>query len=621
MNRGFFEGASRGRCAVGRSWLRCLASRSLLVVALLQVACATEASMLPRRLILALDGISFRHLQALQEGILVEDKDGQRGYRRAFHDGFFPVSRLVSTYPSTTDVAWTDIFGNRPLPGYQRTYYSRTANDMVYVNGVSSSMEFERQMTWRLQGGFAHAMSYLFPEQVFKCEVRDLVRDFLSGSHPGENYFGYLCTTDGAQHMWCDVFAMLCSLDEELQRLCASYRAREGRELEILILSDHGNNQAGPGKRVEIRSFLERAGYRLTHSISGPRDVVLPTVGIESWVEVHNAPAETERLLQQLADLEGVDLLSGTVPGAADRFVVMNSRRERGIIDWNRAENSFRYTPVRGDPLGYLPIADTLCRAGQLDKAGFAPAETWMQATFTHRYPMALERIARAHSTVTLNPATILLSLRNGYVHSGYMVKKGSQLLYCGGTHGGLDDLNSNGILLSNFVRTHDTSTGRVAALFGGFGGLRDYRAAEEGAEWINARELNLARIRRGPLECGSPLPNGGTFLRIWAPWLAKADSTTAVEVTIHRIAPFTPAKVRRPDDADLAAPKPLALTEPSAMAGVQPWERMFHLPAGARLAPRSEYRLEARALNARPSAPVLRFAFRTDQRGLPLTN
>jgi len=65
--------------------------------------------------------------------------------------------------------------------------------------------------------------------------------------------------------------------------LRALYKAQEGHELEILILSDHGNNHAGVGQRVEIRTFLKNAGYRITNSIVYPKDVVLPTVGIESW--------------------------------------------------------------------------------------------------------------------------------------------------------------------------------------------------------------------------------------------------------------------------------------------------------------------------------------------------
>jgi hypothetical protein len=88
-----------------------------------------------------------------------------------------------------------------------------------------------------------------------------------------------------------------------------------------------------------------------------------------------------------------------------------------------------------------------------------------------HRYPNALERISRGLSSATRNPATILLSLDNRYVHAGFFVLLGSRLVTCAGTHGGLDDLNSNGILLSNFAPTRDTTTTRLPGDFGYFAG------------------------------------------------------------------------------------------------------------------------------------------------------
>ena len=105
-----------------------------------------------------------------------------------------------------------------------------------------------------------------------------------------------------------------------------------------------------------------------------------------------------------------------------------------------------------------------------------ASADAWLAETFTHRYPDALERIARGHTRVTLNPASIIVSLKNGYIHSGWLIKRGAVLTKSGGTHGALDDLNSDGILVSSFAITKDTSTSRVAALFDGFKGRRDVR-------------------------------------------------------------------------------------------------------------------------------------------------
>src|ERR1035438_2535982 len=88
---------------------RCLRRVLFLGFLASQVLPATGGAALPKRLILALDGISYRDMQALQEGVTYTDLKGRQFHRQAFNKGYFPVSRIISTFPSTSDVAWTDI--------------------------------------------------------------------------------------------------------------------------------------------------------------------------------------------------------------------------------------------------------------------------------------------------------------------------------------------------------------------------------------------------------------------------------------------------------------------------------------------------------------------------------
>ena len=132
---------------------------------------------------------------------------------------------------------------------------------------------------------------------------------------------------------------------------------------------------------------------------------------------------------------------------------------------------------------------------------GFATADAWMAATMTNHYPMAPERIVRGLTRGALNPATILVSLDNRYVNADWLTEKGSRLVTCRSTHGGLDDICSDGILLSNFQPTHDTSTARVAAQFENFPGVRDFRAEEAGAELVTKKEQALTRIVHVPFD------------------------------------------------------------------------------------------------------------------------
>ena len=575
---------------------------------------------LPKRLILAIDGIAYRDMQALQEGVTYKDVKGRQFHRQAFHQGYFPVSRNVSTFPSTSDVAWTDIFGDRPLPGYQRTYFSAAANSQISINGVTTTMEHERQMHWELENGFLRTLGYVCPSHTFKYEVHAFAKDFLNTKSKADNYYVYIRTPDDAQHLSRDIFAMLCMLDEKLQELRARYRAQEGRELEILILSDHGNNHAGPAKRVPVRAFLKKAGYRITKSIRAAKDVVLPTAGIESWVEIHNSPSETERLAQLLTHLEGVDVLTARIPGEANRFLVLNGKGERASIGWNAANNSFRYSAETGDPLNYLPVVEALSRKNQLDAEGFASAENWMAATLNHRYPLAPERIVRGHTRVTLNPATILISLDNSYVHASWLIKKGSEFVRFGGTHGSLDDLNSNGILLSSFAPTQDTSTSRVAALFDGFKGLRNHRAEENGAEWVSGKAQAMTAIARAPIDSGCrALPSDGVCLRIWAPSFAHLGTDAPVELMVEKAGRYFPAQIRRGEPSAMdATAKHLTLSLPLSLPGNCAYERVYALPPGLTLEPQEAYWISGQLRDQKKNTRIFKFAFRTDSRGLP---
>lgn len=588
---------------------------SLLVLMMLPLS---SHATLPRRLVLALDGVAYRDVKALQEGVTYRDRRGRQFHRQAFQNGYFPVSRMISTFPSVSDTAWTEILGDRPLPGYQRTYFSTAANMEIFQNGISTSMEYERQMSWQEAGGLRRSMGYGFPVHTFNYEVHKMLRSFLNATNQCGTFYAYLRTPDDAQHVSADILAMLSTLDEKLQELRSTYRAREGRELEIVILSDHGNNHAGPARRVAIQAFLKRAGYRIAKSILNPKDVVLPTVGIESWVEIHNSPGETEKLARLLTGLKGVDILTAQDPDHPNQFTVINSKGERAVIEWNCVKNTFRYSARTGDPIDYLPVVQALARKKLLDPDGFATADSWMSETLTHHYPLALERIVRGHTRGALNPATILISLDNAYVHSGWLVKQVSELTRLGGTHGALDDLNSNGMLLSSFAPTQDTSANRVAGLFDGFKGMRDFRAEENGAEWICGNGQALTTILRTPLDRDrEKLASDGIYLRVWTTNFNHFATEAPVEVSLRkaRHSPHVPG--HRWEDVDLSGQHwtshlLVALAEPSD------YERVYALSPHFVFEPGEEYLILGRISDGKRNSQIFSFAFHTDGRGRP---
>ena len=567
---------------------------------------------LPARLVLALDGVAYRDLQSLQAGVTRTNFWGRSARLQAFtaDEGYFPVSRMISTFPSASDVAWTDIFGDHPLPGYQRTYYSVAANALITLNGVTTTMEHEHQMDWQVQNGFIRTMGYLFPVHTLRYEMAGLEANFWRALGRDQNYYAYFRATDDSQHLDRDILPLLCWLDQRLQKMRARYRSSTGRDLPIVLLSDHGHNHAGRGIRARERAFLERAGYRVATTIAGPRDVVLPIVGVENWIEVHCDPRATEALAARLCQLAGADVLAATLPAQPNRFLVLNSRGERAEIAWRPADNAFRYAPAPGDPLGYRPVLASLAQNHQLDADGFAAAEAWMAASRAHHYPLAVERIVRGLTRGALNPATILISLDNRYVNDSWLVQQGSRLVSCGSTHGGLDDVCSDGILLSNFAPTRDTSTARVAGQFEDFPAVKNYRAEESGAEWITKAEVALTRIGHDPLDGAFPQSAGdGVYLRMWSPRLAGVADDAPIEVTIEK----TPRYSTSP------GPRRFTLDRPLPLPAGGDYERVYALPADWALEPGSEYAISGWLPGQPAAGRLFTFTFHTGGNGRPV--
>ncbi len=575
---------------------------------------------LPKRLVIAIDGISYRDVKALQEGILQTNLVGKVSSLRAFtsDEGYFPVSRMVSTFPSTSDVAWTDIFGNRPLAGYQRTYFSHAANSEIFINGLTSSVEHERQMDWQAQNNFVRSMGYLSSVRAYEYELRALSKEFFNKDDTNETYYIYIRSSDDAQHMERNILSMLSMLDQTLQDMRVRYKAAEGDDLQILIMSDHGHNHAGRGERVLVRSYLESAGYRITESLQNSNDVVLPTAGIEDWIEIHNGPEQTEKLAELLTHLQGADVVTARLPEPTNYFLVLNTKGERAVIQWNPTKNTYKYSAEKGDPLGYLPAVGELSKKNLIDADGFAAADDWMNATMTNHYPVALQRIVRGHTAVTLNPATILVSLDNRYVHAGWLVNEGSKLVECGSTHGALDDINSLGIILSNFKPTHDAPTYHVTDQFDGFPGLRKYRSVENGAEWVFRNEQSKVRIARDSLDWNyKSLPDDGVFLRIWSPQLEDLSKEVSLEATIGKVTVDDPQngnmQPRIAHEQRVTFGRPISFPIPSS------YERVYACPTNLNLKPYSVYQVSGWMHDGSKNVSLFEFNFNTDDSGQPV--
>lgn len=413
------------------------------------------AAALPARLVLAVDGAAYHHVRALQAG---------EGGRRCFA-GFQPASRLISTYPSLSDVAWADILGLAALESYQPLHYSYARNELSGARGLESmgdEPEYMRRMDWYLSGSWSNLAGYLFPRRVFRRELGRIRKAFLRSERP--EFYALVHTTDYAVHMGRDPADYLCEVDAWVEGL-----RRERAGLEVVIVSDHGTDDLVP-RRLPIPEHLERSGFRVVKRLERRGDVVLPVDGMLNVVQAFPFVEDIPAVAAALIALPGVDLVTVALPDRRDEVRILK-RGEEAVI--RRRGGRYAYEALRGDPLLHAPVAAALRRSGAADADGYATGEAWLAATLEHLYPAALERVMRGHSGLVRSPAPVIASLTPGWVSANRPTWIGSRLVSLGGTHGALDARSSNGVAMSTARRAPDTTTDRVRRHFGGFAGLR----------------------------------------------------------------------------------------------------------------------------------------------------
>ncbi len=419
---------------------------------------------LATRLVLALDGVDYRDLQAARA-------KGLFGQFRA-------PSRLISTFPSMSDAAWSEIFGLQAPLGYQRVYYNTRLKTVVGDPlDVIRPIEYENRMDLAFNTKWHHLGVYLISEQMARREIDADVREFLRRGGR-RTLYAYNVGPDALQHTRGDLERYFLHLDRRLTELQESYRAQTGRDLEIVMLSDHGHNRAVTAGFLPITDALAAVGFKTVRTLITPSDVAFSVDGVATGFGVFCATDSIDRVATVLAALDGVAVV--TALNAGDRIVV---RADSGLaeITWrgSGATTMYRYRTVRGNPLRYADVVARMERDQALSADGYASAATWLRYTADALYPAAVPRIVSGHTSITRNPAPILVSL-DDRVRVGFgtaaVVNKMRPL---GGSHGALSATNSLGVIMTNFVDTHDDLTATVRQQVGGFDDLYDPRPPE----------------------------------------------------------------------------------------------------------------------------------------------
>lgn len=376
----------------------------------------------PRRLLLCLDGVPHKIIEASKS--------------RGLFDGFGPPTRLLSPFPTMTNVALSAMLGASPPQGYESLYFDRNAGELrggikKYIgrrtpdkipSSYMDDLDYQEPLPFEF-------LIYVAPERVWRADMQRFRERFRTAPQ-NRDYFAFLKATDGLLHAQGPerLGVALESLDKilrEIQTYC-------GSETEIVMFSDHGMNLED-NRRVPLRSTLTQRGFQ----------PVIPAFGLCSYVAVYCDEQDIPEMASAIAEVTGVDFAV-----YKDRNeVVIESDRGQARIEYQPDNASYRYLRVSGDPLELGGFHN-----------GYATDQEWFEKTAGHRYPDALANIYKSVFTSRVKQtADILVSLKDGYY---YGWSPFGRFVRLAATHGNALQSSSNAFLMS----THRTFSTFVRA-------------------------------------------------------------------------------------------------------------------------------------------------------------
>ncbi len=389
----------------------------------------------PRRLLLCLDGVPFDLIEMARA----------RGLFARFHR----PTRLLSPFPTMTNIALSSMFDESAPLGYESLYFDRQTKTLAggarkYIgrrtpDKIPSSymrlLDYQEPLACEF-------LVYVAPNRVVHADFERFRRRF-QRTAPDKDFFAFLKAVDGLLHI-CGPQALLGAL-EELDRVLEKICARERDRTEIVLFSDHGMNLV-ENRRVHVRTHLERHGYRIVSRLRAPRDVCIPAFGLCGYVAIYCDAREKARLAAHMAELEGVDF---SVYGEGDELAVVGPRG-RARIRTARPDAGairYRYQAEQGDPLELLDVMRRMRESGQLGIDGDAEDGTWYSWTSQHIYPDALANLyGSIFEPRVVNTADVLVSLRDGYYYGSSLF---GRLVRLFATHGNALIASSSAFLMS----------------------------------------------------------------------------------------------------------------------------------------------------------------------------
>ena len=379
-----------------------------------------------RKLAVCLDGVPFEDMATLWD----------QGYFREFAR----PGKLISSFPSLSDVALTELLQTGKVPGYENLYFDTQKNQIA--GGATSTVSKVRMPYLDAldydEPGIFKGLAYLIPIRIYHADLGRFRKRYSASRLP--TYVSHICSTDSVCHVLNreQFLKLMVEVDRLLREIYIQHRG----QMDLVVFSDHGNSHV-QNRRIDLDGFLAQHGFRMEPAIRSEKSVVIPAFGLVGALPVYSQPQNTEKLARLLASHEATDF---TVYLEGEKIQIRSSRGS-AVIEAKDSGGSLRYAAVDGDPLQLKPVLQRMLEQRQLDAEGYASTESWFGATATHEYSDAVNAIYQGVTNHVTNRANVLVSLKDGYHYGSPFF---DWLVTMRSTHGNLRRTSMTGFFMRN---------------------------------------------------------------------------------------------------------------------------------------------------------------------------
>ena len=387
----------------------------------------------PKRLVLCLDGVGYNSFKEIYDG----------GYFK----GFYPPVPMVATFPSISNPNWARLFRTELEKSFTHAHFdpnvkTYTGKGKVVGNlldHLNKSLIYEKMFDFKPEGFFQHFVNLTYIKTSALYWLDSIERDLFK-SFNKENYYAFIVNTDFIAHLYGKeaTFEYLAEVDKRLQKIQKLYKKKYGSQLEIVILSDHGNHFYEKIGHIDHNATLEKYGWSPGKTLSTKKDYVFAAPELISFGAFYCFQESKNKLAIDLSNDIGIDFtLVQNTPNIIDIYARGAKDHIRVTID--PLAKTVKYEVLKGqDIFGHRNVFNG-------KTIGW---DEYFYKTYNDDYPYAAVRAWDSFNVNAKEHAPVLASAKPAMVFTNLTLK----ILSLGklkSAHGSMYGPESRGVVIS----------------------------------------------------------------------------------------------------------------------------------------------------------------------------